>query len=94
MKRLLLIAIFSLTGLTSCTGESKKDSLVNLLDINGNVIAEFKCNSNEIRTFDYDSPFIIGKWYSKEDFISYATNDGIAAIDIPEIIRNLERQCE
>ena len=94
MKRLLFTAIFSLIGLTSCTGENKKDSLVNLIDTSGNIIAEFNCNSNEIRTFDYDSPFIIGKWYSKEDFISYATNDGIAAIDTPEIIRNLERQCE
>ena len=94
MKRLFLISIFSLVGLTSCASENKKDLLVDLIDTRGNVIAEFKCNSKEIRTFDNDSPFVVGKWYSKEDFISYATNDGIAAIDIPEIIRNLERQCE
>ncbi len=94
MKKLLFISILSLVSLTSCTGEKKKNLLVDLIDTNGNVIAEFKCNTKEIRTFDNDSPFVIGKWYSKEDFISYATNDGIAAIDIPEIMRNLESQCE
>ena len=94
MKRLILISVFSLIGLTSCADQNKKDLLVNLIDTSSNVIAEFNCNSKEIRTFDNDSPFVIGQWYSKEDFISYATNDGIAAIDLPEIIRNLERQCE
>ena len=94
MKRLLFISLLSLVSLTSCTSDNKKDLLVNLIDTNGYIIAEFNCNTKEIRTFDNDSPFVIGKWYSKADFISYATNDGIAAIDIPEIIRNLERQCE
>ena len=94
MKRLFFLSILSLATLTSCIGEDKKDLLVDLIDMNGNVIAEFKCDTKEIRTFDNDSPFVIGKWYSKEDFISYSTNDGIAAIDLPEIIRNLERQCE
>ncbi len=93
MKK-LFISIFSIISLTSCAGENKKDLLVDLIDTNGNVIAEYNCNSNEIRTFDNDSPFIIGKWYTKEELISFATNDGIAAIDLPEIIRNLERQCE
>ena len=46
MKRLLFTAIFSLIGLTSCTGENKKDSLVNLIDTSGNIIAEF----NDLRT--------------------------------------------
>ena len=94
MIRFFLIAAFALIGLSSCSGKGKQDKLVNLIDGKGNVIAEFNCKSNEIRTFDNESPFIIGKWYAKEDFISFATDDGIAAIDLPEIIRNLERQCE
>ena len=94
MNRVLFIAAFALIGLTSCSLREEQDNLVNLIDPSGNIIAEFNCKSNEIRTFDNDSPFVIGKWYSKDDFISFATNDGIAAIDIPEIIRNLESQCE
>ncbi len=94
MNRLLFLAVFALLGLTSCAGNEKQDKLVNLIDLNGKVIAEFNCKSNEIRTFDNESPFVIGKWYTKEDFITFSTDDGIAAIDIPEIIRNLEGQCE
>ena len=94
MNKLLFLAVFALITLTSCSGKKEQDKLVNLIDLSGNIIAEFNCKSNEIRTFDNDSPFVIGKWYSKDDFISFSTDEGIAAIDIPEIIRNLEGQCE
>ena len=94
MKRLLFLAILALTALTSCSVKERKDRLVDLIDTSGSIIAEFNCNSSEIRTFDNSSPFIVGKWYTKEDFISFATDDGIAAVDLPEILRNLERQCE